>query len=231
MTTSPAFSLFGCLLAGSLLATTLVPKDSRAADPPAAAAAEETVGKVDATSSRVYVRVGKRRLGHEHGVEGKVQSGHIVLGADKDAGELVFDMASFAADTDTARKVVGLEGTTDAEEQGEVTKTMRGAGVLNTKKHATAKFVVNSSKAAAKKSEDGHDPYVLEGEFTLLGQAKALTVTAAAVETKNGHTRLKGQFALKQTDYGIKPYSTLGGIIAVADEVQIHGDIWVANPK
>src|SRR5689334_7451493 len=76
-------------------------------------------GDVDPADSRVFVHVGKRRLGHEHGVEGLVKSGHLKLEATENAGEIVFDMRSFKADTDVARKHVGLDGMTDAEEQTE----------------------------------------------------------------------------------------------------------------
>src|SRR5262249_61412757 len=63
--------------------------------------------EVDINNSRVFVKLGSAtRLGHPHGVEGKLNSGNITLGA---GGELVFDMQSFKADTPDARKKVGLE--------------------------------------------------------------------------------------------------------------------------
>src|SRR5579859_6733718 len=54
-------------------------------------------GSVDLARSRVYVYVDKTGLGHEHGVEGKIKSGAIRLGARADAGSIDFDMTSFAA--------------------------------------------------------------------------------------------------------------------------------------
>src|SRR5689334_2994228 len=56
-------------------------------------------GQIDVEKSRVYIRVGKKKLGHEHGVEGKIKSGSIDLTATKNPGEIEFDMASFLADT------------------------------------------------------------------------------------------------------------------------------------
>src|SRR5262245_36616461 len=46
-------------------------------------------GQIDIEKSRVYVRVGKKKLGHEHGVEGKIKSGSIDLDAKKNLGEIV----------------------------------------------------------------------------------------------------------------------------------------------
>ena len=59
--------------------------------------------QVSLKKSRIYTFVGKTGLGHQHGIEGQLKSGSIQLGAKQDAGELVFDMISFDADTDAAR--------------------------------------------------------------------------------------------------------------------------------
>src|SRR5262245_60989831 len=70
---------------------------------------EPKPGQIDLEKSRVYVRVGKKGLGHEHGVEGKIKSGTIDLSASKNIGEIEFDMATFLADTAEARKFVELK--------------------------------------------------------------------------------------------------------------------------
>ena len=185
------------------------------------------VGDIDPATSHVYVRVGKRRLGHEHGVEGRIKSGRLVLDASEDAGEIVFDLTSFKADTDAARKYVGLDGVTDQDEQTEVTATMTGKGVLEIAKFPTATFTVKSSKAMKEKSEDGHAQYELIGEFDLHGKKQPLTIVAAVGETADGKQQIKGVFTIKQTDYGITPYRALGGLVAVTDELKIFGEIWV----
>jgi polyisoprenoid-binding protein YceI len=186
-------------------------------------------GDIDPETSRIYVRVGKRRLGHEHGVEGRVKSGHLVLDAAENAGEIVFDMTTFKADTDGARKYVGLESTTDQDEQTEVTATMTGKGVLDTAKYPTATFTVKSSKTMAEKSDDGHPQYELKGEFDLHGKKLPLTVVAEAGDAVDGRQPLTGMFTVKQTDYGIKPYSAVGGLVAVTDELKIYGDLQVVQ--
>jgi hypothetical protein len=37
--------------------------------------------------------------------------------------------------------------------------------------------------------------------------------------------KMAGTFTLKQTDYGIKPVSALGGLAKSADELEITGDL------
>jgi hypothetical protein len=39
---------------------------------------------------------------------------------------------------------------------------------------------------------------------------------------------LRGKCSIRQTDFGITPYSTGLGVIGVADELVIHADIWIA---
>lgn len=191
------------------------------------AASELRPGDVDPETSRVYVWIGKRRLGHEHGVEGRVKEGRLKLNAREDAGEIVFDMKSFSADTAEARKYVGLEGTTDQDEQADVTKTMLGKSVLNVDDHPTATFAIGRAPLLVEKTDDGDSQYLLEGEFTLCGETQALKVVAAAVEEKDGQVRLRGNFTIKQSDFGIKPYRAFGGIVAVTDEIRIYGDLWI----
>jgi polyisoprenoid-binding protein YceI len=212
--------------ANLFVAPSVGPELLRAADPPAA---ETATGNVDVEASRIYVRVGKRRLGHEHGVEGLVKSGTIHLDKREEAGELVFDMASLAADSDAARKYVGLESTVDDDEMQDVTATMQGKGVLNTAEYPTATFAIDSAALVVEKTEKGESQYQLDGELTLRDKTNPLKLVAAAVEEKDGKVRLQGEFRIKQTDYGIKPYSAAGGLVAVADELRIFGDIWVAK--
>lgn len=182
-------------------------------------------GDVDLARSRVYAFVGKKgRLGHEHGVVGKLKSGRVTLGAAEDAGEMEFDMASFVADTKDARRYVSLAGETDASTQKQVTDTMLGTSVLNVKKYTTAKFVVKSAQKVKAKKEGEPPRYQLDGEFTLYGKTKPLSFVAAA-EDFEGQTRLRGNFTILQSEYGMRPYSTGFGTVGVSDELKIWGDV------
>jgi polyisoprenoid-binding protein YceI len=56
----------------------------------------------------------------------------------------------------------------------------------------------------------------VQGELTLVGETRPISVELAA-----GDGRLTGSTVLKQSEWGIKPYSTLFGALKVADEVEI----------
>ena len=203
--------VLGCLAAGTPLATGADGKD------PA-----ET--EVDVKASRVFIHVRKSGLGHEHAVVGQVKSGALHRGRKKGAGELVFDMPTFAADTAEARKYVGLKGATGASMQKDVTANMLGADVLDVGKFPTATFTIASATRLAELSAEGHPQYRLEGEFTLHGVKQPLKFDAEEIADENG-VRLRGAFTIRQTDFGIQPYSKAFGTIGVADELTIYGEM------
>ena len=183
---------------------------------------------VDLQLSRVYIRVGKTGLGHEHGVEGRLTSGSIQLGATQNAGELVFDMLTFTADTHTARTRVGLTGETDAGTQKKVNANMRGPDVLDVTKYPQAVFHIRSARLRNPSKPGEAANYDLDGQFTLHGVARPLRLTAVVVSDK-GRTGLHGRFTIVQSEYGITPYSTALGAIGVADKLDIMGDLWMAS--
>jgi len=189
-------------------------------------------GQIDVDKSRVYVYVGKKRLGHAHAVEGKIKSGSINVKVEKQAheisGEIVFDMVSFSADTDDARKQVELEGSIAESTREQVTETMNGPDVLDVQQFPTATFTIKSGGL-----HEGHKAdavYDLKGEFTLHGKTRPLAIVALQSH-EDDRLRYRGEFTILQTDFGITPYKAALGTVGVADELKIWGDIWVAAPK
>ncbi len=185
-------------------------------------------GDVHTPSSRTYIHVGKTGLGHEHAVAGMLKRGNIHLDTGK--GRLVFDMATFVADTDAARKYIGLEGTSGASTQRQVTDNMLGAQVLDVAHFPEAVFDVSSISPIQEKSGRGLPQYALDGDFTLHGVTQPIRVVAD-LEEKNGWLHLRGGFRVRQTQYGIRPFTKAFGTIGVADELTIWGDFWVAKQQ
>lgn len=187
-------------------------------------------GDVEVRSSRVYTFVDKTGLGHQHGVEGWLKPSRLLLNAQEKAGSLVFDMESFDGDTDAARKFFGLEGSTSDSTRQQVNQNMKGRDILDTKKYPESTFVVNSSLQTGKKDSKNRPEFELRGDFTLHGVTKPLVVKCY-LEQAHGWVRMVGHFEIKQTEYGIKPFSKAFGAIGVADPLRIHGAIWLAPPE
>lgn len=184
-------------------------------------------GVVTVQQSRIYVFVDKRGVGHQHGVEAKLVEGKLALGAEKNAGQLVFDMKSFDADTDAARRYVGLSGSTDAGTRQAVNENMRGSAILDVNRFPTATFDVDSAKATGETSPKGLPSYLLQGNFTLHGTTRPLSIVVDAEQVK-GWLHVRGNFTINQTDYGIRPYSKAFGAIGVTNQLRIYGDLYVA---
>lgn len=182
-------------------------------------------GQIDLEKSRVYVHVGKKRFGHAHAIEGKIKSGSINVNGDKAVGEIVFDMASFTADTDEARKQVELKGTIAESTREQVTETMNGPDVLDVEQFPTAVFKIKSGTLRGEGK--AATVYNLEGDLTLRGKTHPLTIEAEQSQ-KEGRLRFRGDFTILQSDFGITPYKAALGTVGVADELKIWGDIWVA---
>ncbi len=184
-------------------------------------------GDVQTQVSRVYVFVDKTGFGHQHGVEANLLASRLILGAEENAGTLVFDMTSFKADTARARQYVGLSGTTDESTKKQVTDNMLGSSVLNAKRFPTASFEVTSARPTGQTGSQGLPTYELTGQFTLHGVTRPLRILAN-VEQARGWLHLRGAFAIKQSDYGITPFSKAFGAIGVANELKIYGDLFIA---
>ncbi len=183
-------------------------------------------GDVELTKSVAMIFVGATGLGHEHGVEGHLAAGHISFGAAQNAGVLVFDMKSFAAETTLARQYVGLAGEIDRATADAVTKNMHSEGVLNVAKFPQAKFEITSALPRAAAQPGQPQEFVLDGQFTLRGVTQPLRVLAV-VEPVQGWSHVRGGFTILQTKYGITPFSKALGAVGVADELKIWGDFWV----
>lgn len=183
-------------------------------------------GSVSLEHSKIYVFVGKKGAGHEHGVEGRLAAGELHLDRAQDSGSLKFDVRNFAADTDAARKFFNLPGQTDADTQAQVNANMHGKAVLDSGKFPTAEFVIKSVQALPPDANVAGRPYQLDGEFTLHGVKKPLRVIATG-ESVNGWRRLRGRFAMKQTDFEITPFSKFLGAVGVTNELRVYGDLWI----
>lgn len=185
-------------------------------------------GEVDTQRSRVYIRVGKTGFGHEHAVVGMLKAGQVSLGHEDNAGELIFELGSFVADPDYARQYIGLEGLSDPATQQKVTANMRGSEVLDVARFPTANFRIKSARLTQRKSSKGLAVHEFSGEFSLHGVTRAIQFPVE-VEQFDGWAHVRGSFKIRQTDFGMTPFSKAFGTIGVANELQIFGDLYIAQ--
>ena len=122
--------------------------------------------------------------------------------------------------------MLGLPGEVDAATQEQTQTNMLGPEVLDVARHAIATFRIDSALPSTQVRPQAGTAYDLRGTFVLKGVERPLAVTAT-VEDRAGTLLLRGSFSLKQSAYGMKPYAKFGGIVGVADELKIWGDVWL----
>lgn len=187
-------------------------------------------GEINRDFSRVYIFVDRSNsLGHVHGVEGRLKSGSVML-TGAQPGNLVIDMQSFDADTPAGRAAFGLADDIDLGTRQKVNENMKGVEVLNVAKFPEARLENIKLTATGKTSTRKLPEYTLEGDFTLQQTTRKITATCD-LEEKNGWQHLRGLFKIRQTDYGIKPFSRVLGAVGVKDELLISGDLWIMPAK
>jgi polyisoprenoid-binding protein YceI len=172
-----------------------------------------------APESSFRVFVGKTglfsALAHDHDIGVKSFTGRVVVpesGASGGSLEMEVDATSLEV----------LDTKPSEEDKKKIFNSMHNE-VLESAKHPKITF---KSVSVGDVKQTGKDAYsfVVNGDLTLKGMTKRIAVPVAATITPQ-QLRATGKYTLKQTDFGIKPYSAAGGTIKVKDEVVLSFDI------
>ena len=107
-----------------------------------------------------------------------------------------------------------LEGTGGMMELGDDDR----AAILQTIGEDVLKDADVEFRSSASRADGDH--YEISGELTLNGVTRPLTFELDA----SAGARVSGSALVKQSDWGIKPYTTLFGALKVADEVAVSFD-------
>ncbi|HEY8461093.1 MAG TPA: YceI family protein [Blastocatellia bacterium] len=169
------------------------------------------------SSFRVFV--GKTGLfsafAHDHDIGVKSFSGRVVVpesGASGGSLEMEIDATSLEV----------LDTKPSESDKKKIFDSMHNE-VLQSAKHPKITF---KSVSVSDVKRTGDDAYslVVNGDLTLRGVTRRIAVPVQATVTPQ-HLRAAGKYTLRQTDYGIKPYSAAGGAIKVKNEVVVNFNI------
>ncbi len=170
--------------------------------------------------SRFEVKTGRAGLlgfmGHEHVVRARAFSGRIVYYPEAPSRSRV----EITVLTDSLEVLTGA----DSSDVRKMTEAMR-TEVLEAEQYRTITFVSSSATA----TDQG---IRVNGALTMVGKTREITVDVT-LDASRDTLRVAGTFSVKQTDFGIKPYSTALGTVKVADEVTFHFEVLatvVASP-
>ena len=195
---------FACVLLLVPLLPGLVP-DARTQSP------DSVVYHVD-PRSRLVVKTGKAGLfgfaGHTHVIHARSFAGELVYRPGKPTSHLWFKIPTDRLEVLTPP---------DTAEIRKVTEAMR-TEVLHVGKYPEMIFAADSLSAKSGKME-------MQLAVTMEGNTRKVPVTAD-VSIGSDSIRATGSFTVKQTDFGIKPFSGgPGGTVKVADRVTFCFDL------
>ena len=171
------------------------------------------------SESNFWVFVGKSglfsALAHDHEIGVKHFGGRVVIPEAGTAG------GSLEMEVDAPSLVV-LDKKPSEEDKKKIFNSMHNE-VLESAKYQKITF---KSVSVGDLKQTGNDTYsfVVNGDLTLHGVTKRIALPVAAIITPQ-QLRATGKYTLKQTDYGITPYSAAGGTIKVKNEVVVNFDI------
>ena len=166
--------------------------------------------RVDPAASLVVLTVRRggslARLGHDHIVASHAVQGYVTPQAGR--ADLYIALDELAVDEPTLRAEAGLDTQPSASDIEGTRANMRDK-VLE-----TAKFPFALIHAGATGDK-------LTVEISLHGTKRSFEVPAK-IDVRGDEFDARGEFAFKQSDFGITPFSILGGAVAVQDRVELR---------
>jgi YceI-like domain len=180
-----------------------------------AAVQGKRVFRVDPAESLIAIEVRRSgslaRLGHDHVVASHEVVGYIA--PDVGRADLYVALERLAVDEPALRAEAGFD-TQPAESDIEGTRANMLDKVLEAEKFAFALIGVAGANAKQKKTS-------LAVAITLHGHTHTLQVPAE-IEADAERMSVTGRLSFNQTDFGITPYSLLGGAIAVQNRLDLR---------
>ena len=173
----------------------------------------EPVYRVDSKQSVVVIKVRRAgslaHLGHDHVVASHNVAGYAAPQAGR--ADLYVALDGLAVDEPELRKAAGLD-TQPTESDIAGTRANMLDKVLETKKFPYARVNIGISRGQ------------LAVAITLHGTTRTFQVPATLI-VNDTQVDASGQLAFNQTDFGITPFSILGGAVAVQDRLELRFDV------
>lgn len=117
---------------------------------------------------------------------------------------------------------LALSGDVKEKDRLEIEQAMREE-VLEVEKYP--EIVFSSNNISTSRLAEGRYRARIIGDLTLHGVTQKNLWISAEVTVQDDSLRGRGDFSLKQRDYGIKPFSAVGGTIKLKNELKFAFDI------
>jgi len=177
-----------------------------------------TYAITDASEVRIVIFAAGElaHLGHPHVLAGAPVSGRVVV-AEPFADswlEASLPVAELEADVPAWRVDEGFEPEIDPDDIRATIENMRSEAVLDAENHPTVRLESVGLRGPVWQPD-------LDLHITLRGTTRALTVPVV-LELDDDRLVASGRLLLRQSEFGIEPFSALGGALRVADEFLVR---------
>jgi len=177
------------------------------------------VYRIASSESHVLVRVGRagrmKNLGHDHVIASENVEGLVMLHDDpaKSRADLLIPLPLLIVDKSEYREQMGLEG--------EMTESAIDGTTSNMQDKVLESGIYSWVQISARFASAQSDPAILDVSVTLHGATFEYRVPVD-LQIKPDRLVIKGNMTMQHADFGLTPFSAAGGLIKVAEQLQLH---------
>lgn len=177
--------------------------------------------ETDRSIATVNVRRGGAlaRLGHDHVIAARDIRGFVRLRDGRVVANLYATLAGMSVDEDALRAEAGFTTEPSAED-----KAGTRANMLKSVDATTFPYIQVALSAQVGSFSAAAVTVDAEVTISLHGQERRYSVPVTA-DVSSGSLTARGGLTIRQTDFGIDPFSILGGSLTVLDELEIRFEI------
>ncbi len=144
---------------------------------------------------------------------------------EKSAVKVTLPVSALVIDSKEARQQAGLGSGPSADDVRTIQERMLGPEVLDARTYPEIQFITTAIRKLSA------DQLQVSGSLQLHGHSQVVQIPVRYEREENGRFRLSGEFAIRQTDFALKPESVAGGLVRVADRVTIRFGVTIAPAK
>jgi polyisoprenoid-binding protein YceI len=191
------------------------------------------VYRIQTAESRLLVRVGRagpmKNLGHDHVIASEDIEGLVMLHDDPAASraDLLVPLQRLVVDKAEYRAQLGVEGEVSESAIDGTTSNIDGT-TSNMQDKVLESAIYPWAQISARFASAQSDPPTLSISVTLHGTAFEYLVPVD-LKVEPDRFVINGEMTLRHTDFGLTPFSAMGGLLRVADELELQFAL-VARP-